>query len=458
MMNLVVIVADTFRWDHVSGVCPTPRMQTPFLERFSEKCVIFDQFYSGSFPTLPHRTDCFTGKFLCMEKGWAPLDRNVPTLAGMLTEKGYRTQLITNCPHLMSNDHYYQRGFQFYHWVRGQEADPVFSVGNAVQPAQPLPDKKTRHSFPQPGWNLGSFTKWQHGRWQWEEDYQPAQTARDASKWLEWNHADGPFFLWVDFFDPHEPWDAPDYLVKRYADPKYKGVPMIHPNYGPADVYTPAELHNMQAHYKAECALVDKWVGHVIQKIEDLGLMENTMVVFTTDHGIYVGEHNRTGKSNIYKPDPRHWPIYEELAHIPFMVWHPQAKGGGRHVKGFAQPVDLTATLLAAAKAKAPKEFHGLSLLPAMTGAAKRAPRNYAVCCEKTDNPVLITDRFLYHPFGEGPKGGPCKPALYDRLADPMCEKNIVAKKRDEAARLQKIVRGFFQENGASETVVSKYV
>jgi arylsulfatase A-like enzyme len=454
MMNLVVIVADTFRHDHVSGISPDSKLETPCLERFAKNSVIFDDFHTGSFPTLPHRTDCFTGKFLCMEKGWAPLDQEVPTLAGMLTDKGYRTQLIANCPHLMSQGNYYQRGFQFYHWVRGQEADPNFSAGNAAKPAQPLPDVKTRHTFPEAGngeWNLGSFTKWQHGRWQWEEDYQPAETGRLASKWLEWNHADGPFFLWVDFFDPHEPWDVPDYLVKRF-DPDYDGIPMIHPNYGPADVYTTAELRNMQAHYKAEAYLVDKWVGHVIQKIEDLGIMDNTMVVFTTDHGIYIGEHNRTGKSNIYGPDKRHWPIYEELCHIPFMVQHPKAKGG-RHVKGFAQPVDLTATLLDQASVRPPKEFHGTSLLPMVEGKSRRGPRKYAVCCDKTSNPVVITDKWLYHPVGEGKK-----PALYDRKADPLSKKNLAKKNPKEAAKMHKLCIKFFKDNGASDAVVAQYL
>ena len=455
MMNLVVIVADTFRWDHLSGICPDSKLETPSLERFSKKCAIFDQFYAGSFPTLPHRTDCFTGKFLFMEKGWGPLDKNVPTLAGMLTEAGYRTQLIANCPHLMNQDHYYQRGFQFFHWVRGQEADPFFSVGNAVKPARPLPDVKTRHTFPQQGWNLGSFTKWQHGRWQWEEDYQPAETARDASRWLEWNYADGPFFLWIDFFDPHEPWDAPDYLVNRFADPSYKGVPMIHPNYGPADVYTKAELENLQAHYKAEATLVDKWVGHVIQKIEDLGIMDNTLIVFTTDHGIYVGEHNRTGKSNIYGPDKRHWPIYEELSHIPFMVYHPKGKPG-RRIKGFAQPVDLTATLLDVARVKYPEKFHGVSLLPIITGKAGRASRPFVITCEKTNNPALLDGRWLYHPYGEGPKGAG-KPALYDRKADPECRKNVYSKNKAQAAKMHRQIVRFFQEHGASKEVIGVY-
>ena len=118
MMNLIVIVADTFRWDHVSGVCRDSQLDTPFLESFAKKGVIFDDFYTGSFPTLPHRTDCFTGKYRCMEGGWGPLDTKVPTLAEMLTDAGYRTQLITNTPHLMAQNYYYQRGFEYYDWVR----------------------------------------------------------------------------------------------------------------------------------------------------------------------------------------------------------------------------------------------------------------------------------------------------------------------------------------------------
>ena len=72
-------------------------------------------------------------------------------------------------------------------------------------------------------------------------------TSELAVEWLEENYQTSPFFLWVDFFDPHEPWDPPEYMVKKY-DAEYDGVPMLHPNYGKASDYTPEELRNLRAH------------------------------------------------------------------------------------------------------------------------------------------------------------------------------------------------------------------
>ena len=450
MMNLVVIVADTFRWDHLSGLCPHPQVQTPFLERFSRKCVMFDDAFSGSIPTLPNRTDLFTGRFRCMEGEWAPLDREVPTLAGLISQAGYRTQLITNTPHLMGKGNYYQRGFQFAEWIRNNEEDRNFCVGNAVfpPPEKRQPEEKTRNTYPIPGYNLSVLCQWMHSRYQWEEELLPAQTARSASKWLEWNHADGPFFLWVEFFDPHEPWNVPDYLARRF-DPDYQGPPMIHPSYGPADVFTKRELFNLHANYKAEATLVDKWIGHVLQKIVDLGIMDNTMIAFTSDHGIYIGEHNRTGKDNHFDKDPRHWPTYEEVAKIPLAVYHPQAKGG-RHVKGFAQPVDLTATLLDAAQAKRPAEMQGIPLTPAILGQARRGPRPFALTSRWPINASLFTSQWMFQPYGEERK-----PALFDRQSDLLAEKNLYAKNKPLARKLHNDMIRFYREHGATDEIRS---
>ena len=86
-------------------------------------------------------------------------------------------------------------------------------------------------------------------------------------EWLEENYLYEPFLLWVDFFDPHEPWDPPEYMVRKY-DPDYTGTPMLHPNYGKADDYTPEELRNLRAHYCAESELVDRWVGRIIENLD----------------------------------------------------------------------------------------------------------------------------------------------------------------------------------------------
>ena len=138
-------------------------------------------------------------------------------------------------------------------------------------------------------------------------------------QWLEENHLAAPFFLWVDFFDPHEPWDPPEYLVRKY-DPDYDGEPMLHCNYGPATDYSPDELNNLWAHYAAETELVDRHLGRILQKIDDLALWDDSIVVVTSDHGTSLGEHNRTGKSNICDHDERYWPIYPEVGHVPFLI------------------------------------------------------------------------------------------------------------------------------------------
>jgi len=451
MLNVIVIMADTFRWDHISGVCPNPKVRTPFLERLAQKSVVFDDFYAGSFPTLPNRTDLFTGKFRYMQAGWTPLPTDCPTLSQLFTNAGYRTQLICTTPNLMKDSNFYNRGFEFFDWIRGQEGDNPFSPGNrALERIPRLPDEKTRHTWRQLGLNLGTYARWQHARWEWEEDYLAPRLARRASQWLEWNHDDGPFFLWLDGFDPHEPWEVPEYLVRRF-DPDYNGIPMYHPNYGRADDYTSDELANMQAHYKAEATLVDKWlIGHVMQKVEDLGLLDNTVIAFTSDHGIYLGEHNRTGKSNINKNDDRHWPVYEECSHIPFTLYHPKARA--RNVKGFGQPVDIFSTLLDAAGIAQPDDTHGISLMPQIVGEAQAAPRPFAITSSLTDNPTLMNQQWAYQPLGEGKV-----PALYERSSDTMYEKNVIGANSAVAQTLHKTLVQFYREHQAKEEIIAQF-
>ena len=79
-----------------------------------------------------------------------------------------------------------------------------------------------------------------------------------------------PFFLWLDTFDPHEPWDAPPYYVDWY-DPGYRGEVLAHANYGRADYMTEAERQHTKALYAAEVSMVDKWIGRLLQQVDDLG-------------------------------------------------------------------------------------------------------------------------------------------------------------------------------------------
>jgi len=450
-MNIIVLLSDTFRYDNL-GCNGNKWIGTEALDRFSERAACFDRHYLSSFPTIPNRTDLFTGRFSFPFHAWKPLDRDVPVLSTIFGEAGYQSQLICDTPHLMSREHYLNRGFDAAYWIRGQEGDVPLLKGNLPPRLRVPADEKTRvdeHMRKNRFGNLATQHCWTNRDWAWEEDRFCVRTARTACRWLEENRGCEPFLLWVDFFDVHEPWDPPEYLVRRYDRSGYDGPPMIHPNYGKASVYSRKELANLAAHYATEAYLVDKWIGMVLKKIEELGLFEDSVVVFTTDHGMFLGEHNRTGKSNIHPDDDRVWPLYRELAHTPLMIAAPGIKGG-RRVKELVQPVDLLPTLMDfAGMKKGGLELHGHSLRPLMQGKTKGWPRKYAFSSTflRNGGPTVTDKRWTYITYGE--KGG--RPELYDLRTDPGQRKNLIRQRSEVARRMQKALGGFLARVGTPE-------
>ena len=287
-----------------------------------------------------------------------------------------------------------------------------------------------------------------------------ARTAATTVQWLEENYQASPFFLWVDFFDPHEPWDAPEYLVKRY-DPEYDGTPMIHCNYGPATDYTDAELHNLWAHYAAEAELVDRHLGSVLQKIDDLELWDDTIVVITSDHGTSIGEHNRTGKSNICEHDQRFWPIYPEVSHVPFLI------GGGEIPQGaslelLAQPIDILPTVaeLAGVGLEPRQPIEGISFASCLRNE-KESHRKLSVTggfikptAEGTVPPESTTPWITDGRWGFAPVGHDGSEELFDLSADPLTEHNIANDHPEITALLFDGFIDHLQSHGAGEELV----
>ncbi len=450
-MNIIVLVSDTFRYDYL-GCNGNTWIGTDELDRFAQRAICFERHYLSSFPTIPNRTDLFTGRFSFPFHGWQPLDRDIPVLSTTFGAAGYQSQLIADTPHLMSRGHHFERGFDAACWIRGQEGDKPLLKGK-LPPRQVVPaDEKTRvdeHMRKTRFGNLATLHTWTNRDWAWEEDRFCVQTARTTSRWLEENHDVKPFLLWVDFFDVHEPWDPPEYLVQRYDRPGYDGPPMIHPNYGPASVYTRKELGNLAAHYAAEAYLVNKWIGVVLKKIEELGLFDDSIVVFTSDHGMFLGEHNRTGKSNIHPDDDRVWPLYSELTHIPLMIAAPGIKRG-RRVRELTQSVDLLPTFLDLARVENKDlDMHGHSLVPLLQGNSKRWKRHYAFSSTfiRNGGPTVTDKRWTYIAYGE--KDG--KPELYDVKADPAQKRNVLRKYPGVARRMEKALLKFLAQVGTPE-------
>jgi arylsulfatase A-like enzyme len=208
-----------------------------------------------------------------------------------------------------------------------------------------------------------------------ESDHFAARTMAESAKWLEKNWKHDKFFLYVDTFDPHEPWDPPRKYVDFY-DPGYSGEEVTYPAYGPCDYLTSAELKHVRALYAGEATMVDHWVGYLLRKVKKLGLWDKTAIIFTTDHGFYHGEHGLIGKSIITETAHGLAPLYSEVAHIPLMIKVPGVKPHRRDA--LAQPPDLAPTILEIAGAKTPSAMQGKSLIPILDGET-RTLRDIAV-------------------------------------------------------------------------------
>src|SRR5215212_9319982 len=237
--NVVVIVADTFRGDHL-GAYGNPRIRTPHLDEFARSAVVFDHHMVSSFPTMPARADILTGTFSYTHMGWEPLPRHLQTLPELLSRAGYLTMGVVDTPFYIRNGFGYDRGFDDFVWVRGQ--------GDDTRPHERADARAT---------------------WRSEEDRMVARTMTEAERWLE-RHYDERFFLYVDTWDPHEPWDAPDYYTAAYRE-GYAGE-QIYPCYGKWEEagLSRDDVDLGHATYCGEVTMVDFWIGRLLAKLDAL--------------------------------------------------------------------------------------------------------------------------------------------------------------------------------------------
>lgn len=451
-MNIIVIIADTFRYDNVFPL-EGNALSGKHLEEFANQGVSLSHFYTGSFPTIPQRTDFTTGRVGWPWYPWQTLQLSSRNhLPKLLRKAGFASQLIGDCPHLINSR--FDIGFDGFHTLYGQEGNSHFLRLNR-EIKETLPPYKTRAGNGFMGRNLPDLHRWTNQYFEREAETFAYRTASKAEEWLEENYKHESFFLWVDFFDPHEPWDPPEYLVRKFDRSNYGGPPMIHPNYGMASDLSREELENLKAHYLAEAFIVDRAVGRILTKIDDLNLFQDSVVVFMSDHGMSLGEHNRTGKSNINPNDSRYWPIYPEVAHCPFIVRAPGLPAGTT-MNSFVQPADIQPTLLELAGLDlAPEDpWHGESFAELLKGQVPFKQRDFAVTAghlrhkdgqipEFAVTPVVYTADWAYVPIDQEGDSG-----LYDLEADPAAEINVLASHPSVAREMQERLNTYLEALG----------
>jgi len=418
-MNIIIIVSDSFRYDNLSCYGNTD-IATPNLDRLSESSVIFDNAYPDGLPTMPVRASIFTGNYTLTNRFWDRLMPSDVTLPEILDEYGYTNAMITDTYHLFKPNMNYHRGFHHWDWIRGQEADAwMLKKHDRDWNKFAKPEMKETISIKILDRYFRNVSKWKE-----EQDWSTAQVFIRAANLLdEIKDSDGPFFLYTDCFDPHEPWEPPWKYIERYIDPDYKGTFLIKPKMGERDWLTDEELAHLKNLYNAEVTFVDNWVGHLLDKIESLGFMDDSLIFFLSDHGHPFGEHNVLLK--------RSDQLYSELVRIPFMVRFPKGEFGGKRVKGLVNLVDIFPSIMDFLGYDMETEYvQGKSLMPLVRGTTNKIHDYSVIGFFNTDDRNIRTEEWSFIRKTDGNN------ELYYLVDDPGEINNVIRQYPEKAKEM----------------------
>ena len=491
-MNVIILMNDSLRRDHVAAygdpapwarlgrAADEPFIHTPHLDRLATQSALFDRFYVSSYPTIPCRTDIFTGRYSFPHRPWQPLEPDDVVLSELVSGAGYLPVLFFDTPALGHDDYNFTRGFAGWEWIRGQHADR-YNVDAVDLPLPAAPYKLRQSSFQGPA-ATQLYLRNTAGR-VYERDWMCARTISAATDWLERNHRRGQpggppgFVLYIDMWDPHEPFDAPAFDVARYADPSFTGDQVIYPQYGRPDYLSPDEHNHVRALYAALVTLSDRWVGHLLDKLDVLGLSDNTLVIHLADHGHLFGDHDLQGK-----PGGTLGRLYEPSIRIPLMIRHPQGLGAGKRIAGLTQHVDLLSTILEFLDVAPPSDVEGHSLWPLVRGETERI-RTHAfsgrypvalmsgqrgqatqvatfdgAAATDTDASRLVealTVTTEDWALISGPRGHPSE--LYHLGSDPAQERNVLTEHPAVARELHAALLAFLESVGTAESRIAPF-
>ena len=364
-MNVIWIVSDTVRRKDV-GVYGNEKIRTPNIDALAAKSVRFNRHYAASFPTMPARADFMTGRWTLSFMQWTPIPPGNTLLAETLKDADINTAACVDTPFFIRDGMNYDRGFVTFNEI----PDHYFVAKGGYGPAHSI-YRKLLERRPQHPLDLDCFA---------------AKTFSKAMEWLTLNYKGKEnFFLYIDTWDPHEPWNAPHYYTEPYW-PGYDGEEIMpfYQYWENMPGFTEEKLKKAHASYCGEISMVDAWMGNLLRQVEYMGLMEDTAIIFTTDHGFYFGEHGIFGKMLFARdeqipPEPEDtpfelrkrsagaWarsPLYEETAAIPLIIYLPGTNPGIHD--GLTSAVDLMPTILDMFELEIPSYVEGKSILPAV--------------------------------------------------------------------------------------------
>jgi arylsulfatase A-like enzyme len=419
--NAIVVIIDSLRKDHI-GAYGAEWAKTPSFDALAEESLLFSKAHPDAMPTIPARRAIHTGFRTWPTRpphyGWTPIPEDQATLAEILKSKGCSTYLVTDTYlQWRRSSMNFGRGFEVYRRIRGQEGDHYKDPSVISEEWM-----RQRYLIDGKGTNVRQHLANVQGSRKSEEDWFAPKVFNNAIEVLEEAQKKrDPFFMVVDCFDPHEPWDPPEDYIRFYDPDGYTGKEPINDNYGPDDYLTNKQLLRMRARYSAEVTMADRWLGEFLEKAHDLGVMENTLLIVISDHGHAFGEHGYTGK-----PPYALWP---ELTDIVFIVRHPEGKEAGMASDFYVSTHDVVPTVLGFLDLKPPQPLHGQDLSVLFDGGQPEARPHFtlgygAFVCARDEHYVMFCRN-----DGAGAR-------LYDVRTDPLQQRDLAEDDSDTVEKM----------------------
>lgn len=373
--NIILVTLDTTRADRM-GFLGSTRGLTPNLDALARESIVFTRAYAQAPITTVSHATILTGTFPPAHRVndfGRPLPASVPYLPDLLRQQGYRTGAF---------------------------------VGSLIL------DPRTGTA---PGFDRG-FDAYDAGyrmRRPGEDRYRTLERRGDEvlTRALAWATAQSrqPFFLWVHFFDPHDPYDPPGDLKRRFASVRYDG----------------------------EIAWIDQLIGRLVTELKSKGLSDQSILVIAADHGEALGDHGEQTHGLF---------LYDATLHVPLIVRLPGPQQAGKSVATRVRLADIAPTVLQAAGLTVPAAVQGESLLNASVDRPAYAETEYP---HRGFGWASLAswraDRFL---FVRAPR-----PELYDQITDAASLGNLVSTRGRVADAMDRELRDFFQRSsGAAPT------
>jgi uncharacterized sulfatase len=429
--NILLITSDQQHW-RTLGAVNNPRIKTPNLDRLAHEGTVFERAYCNNPLCSPSRSTIITGLYPSQHHCWTigvKLPEDVPTVGDIFIRNGYATSLIgkahfhplasteeqvsLECQPILRDLDFWRKfhgpwyGFQHVELARNHTDESHVGQHYAIW-MEEKGLKNWREHFRE--WPNNPNAKERQLSWSLPAEFHYTKwTAERAIASIEQSVQDGkPFFTWASFHDPHPPYLVPEPWASMYRPEDmepgalspgelermpfhFRQTQEANPDYS-AYQETPFANHGFTRHrhdvehlkkqmavYYGMISFMDAEIGRILDSLDRLGIADNTLVVFSTDHGHFLGQHGLIAKGAFH---------YEDLLKLPFIARHPGQVPAGRRDSSLQALIDLPPTFLSAAGIPVPGLMQGVSQLDVWRG--KKASARDEVLVENRHQPTAL--------------------------------------------------------------------